>query len=91
MLVFAALLVATTAAPAWAQTAPAQTIWRLLDYIAVDYPGAVNDAPDRHRARIDLLGPSPTIQSVLAQLAAIAAISLGIWYNRRKASSASVS
>lgn len=31
------------AAPATAQTAPAQTIWRLLDYIAVDYPEAVAD------------------------------------------------
>lgn len=31
------------AAPASAQTAPAQTVWRLLDYIAVDYPEAVAD------------------------------------------------
>lgn len=29
--------------PAHAQTAPAQTIWRLLDYIAVDYREAVRD------------------------------------------------
>lgn len=28
---------------AFGQTAPAQTIWRLLDYIAVDYAGAVAD------------------------------------------------
>lgn len=31
------------ASPASAQTAPAQTIWRLLDYIAVDYPEAVEN------------------------------------------------
>ncbi|MDH2135099.1 cytochrome c/FTR1 family iron permease [Sphingobium yanoikuyae] len=31
------------AGPALAQTAPAQTAWRLLDYIAVDYPEAVAD------------------------------------------------
>lgn len=31
----------TLAVPTRAQTAPAQTIWRLLDYIAVDYAGAV--------------------------------------------------
>ena len=37
------LATALAAGPAAAQTAPAQTIWRLLDYIAVDYPGAVDD------------------------------------------------
>ena len=37
------LLVCSTATFAQAQTAPAQTIWRLLDYIAVDYAGAVSD------------------------------------------------
>ena len=41
-LVFAFLLLGTAASPAWAQTAPAQTIWRLLDYIAVGY--AVGEA-----------------------------------------------
>src|SRR3546814_6961778 len=35
------VLAATT--PALAQPAPAQTIWRLLDYIAVDYAGAVSE------------------------------------------------
>lgn len=35
------LICGFSTAPALAQTAPAQTIWRLLDYIAVDYPGAV--------------------------------------------------
>ena len=41
------------ALPARAQTAPAQTtqtIWRLLDYIAVDYPGAVRGGQVVHPA-----------------------------------------
>ncbi|ODP37478.1 iron permease [Sphingomonas turrisvirgatae] len=37
------LAIMCLAAPASAQTAPAQTIWRLLDYIAVDYPEAIAD------------------------------------------------
>ncbi len=40
-LVLLVLLALAPAVPAHAQTAPAQTIWRLLDYIAVDYSGAV--------------------------------------------------
>lgn len=36
------LLACMIAAPARAETAPAQTIWRLLDYIAVDYSAAVS-------------------------------------------------
>lgn len=36
------LLACGTAIPAGAHTAPAQTIWRLLDYISVDYAGAVS-------------------------------------------------
>ena len=31
------------AAPAQTAQASAQTIWRLLDYVAVDYPGAIQD------------------------------------------------
>lgn len=44
-LLLAVLLAASlfNIAPASAQTAPAQTIWRLLDYIAVDYREAVKD------------------------------------------------
>ena len=38
---FGALLLIAAAASANAQVAPAQTIWRLLDYMAVDYGGAV--------------------------------------------------
>lgn len=37
-----ALAVLLGAQAAFAETAPAQTIWRLLDYIAVDYAGAVS-------------------------------------------------
>jgi high-affinity iron transporter len=40
LLSFLALL---GAAPAAAQSSDVQTSWRLLDYIAVDYPGAVKD------------------------------------------------
>ena len=38
---FGALLLLVAAASANAQVAPTQTIWRLLDYMAVDYGGAV--------------------------------------------------
>ena len=37
------LFAALIAGPVSAETAPAQTIWRLLDYIAVDYPEAIRD------------------------------------------------
>ena len=40
---FALLLLAFAAAPASSTTASVQTTWRLLDYIAVDYPEAVQD------------------------------------------------
>lgn len=40
---FTLLLLAFAAAPANATTASVQTTWRLLDYIAVDYPEAVED------------------------------------------------
>ncbi len=43
LLAIAALSFMSLATPAVAQTAPAQTAWRLLDYIAVDYPEAVAD------------------------------------------------
>ena len=46
VLLFAVLLLGASpigTGPAHAQTAPAQTIWRLLDYIAVDYREAVRD------------------------------------------------
>jgi high-affinity iron transporter len=40
---FLCLFALLAAAPAAAQQAGVQTSWRLLDYIAVDYPGAVQD------------------------------------------------
>ena len=40
------------AAPAAAQDAEVQTTWRLLDYIAVDYPGAVQGGKIVSEARI---------------------------------------
>ncbi|HEX2762704.1 MAG TPA: FTR1 family protein [Allosphingosinicella sp.] len=40
---FLLCLVAFAATPAAAQQAEVQTSWRLLDYVAVDYPGAVRD------------------------------------------------
>src|SRR5690606_9426213 len=43
LLALVALWLASLAAPAAAQTVPAQTIWRLRDYIAVDYPEAVDN------------------------------------------------
>lgn len=43
LLAVAALSIMSLATPAVAQIAPAQTAWRLLDYIAVDYPEAVAD------------------------------------------------
>jgi high-affinity iron transporter len=39
----AALLGISPAIAQTSQTAPAQTVWRLLDYLAVDYAGAVQD------------------------------------------------
>lgn len=41
--VLVSLLSAFGAPPALAQTTPAQTVWRLLDYVAVDYPEAIKD------------------------------------------------
>lgn len=42
-LAMAVLILISVPAAAQSQTAPAQTIWRLLDYIAVDYAAAVAD------------------------------------------------
>jgi len=41
------------ASPACAETAPAQTIWRLFDYIAVDYPEAVANGEILNQAEFD--------------------------------------
>lgn len=69
--------------PAAAQTAPAQTIWRLLDYIAVDYIQAVEDgkivSPTEYGEMVEfsatahkLIGelPASSAKAALAQRAA---------------------
>lgn len=43
LFLIAALLGTSPAFAQNSQTAPAQTVWRLLDYLAVDYSGAVQD------------------------------------------------
>ncbi len=54
-----------------AGTAPAQTIWRLLDYIAVDYPGAVANGRVVNQAEyVEMEEFSSTIQERIAQLPA---------------------
>src|SRR3954468_21671000 len=66
-------LFAFGATPAAAQQADVQTSWRLLDYLAVDYPGAVRDGrvvsaseskemsefADSVRERLEALPPKP--------------------------------
>src|SRR3546814_9650964 len=37
------LVAALAPAPAWANDTDVQTVWRLLDYVGVDYGGAVAD------------------------------------------------
>ena len=49
----ASLIVLCMATVASAQTAPAQTIWRLLDYIAVDYPEAVENGEIVNQSEYD--------------------------------------
>ncbi|WP_044563069.1 cytochrome c/FTR1 family iron permease [Azospirillum sp. B4] len=75
------------APPAWAETAPAQTIWRLLDYVAVDYPGAVVDGrvvsdseyaeqaefAASARERMEALAPTPALPRLEAQADALKA------------------
>lgn len=67
---FLALLVASmVAAPARAATAPAQTIWRLLDYIAVDYAAAVSQGRVTNAAEYDeMVEFSATVVRRLEQL-----------------------
>lgn len=68
-LAFALLVACSLAAPARAQTAPAQTIWRLLDYIAVDYPGAVSDGRVLNEAEyVEMVEFSASVRLRLAQL-----------------------
>jgi high-affinity iron transporter len=52
---------------------------------ALQEAGLIDVRPVAAVPRIDLLGLSPTVQSVLAQLAMLAAVLFGFWYNRRVA------
>lgn len=57
------------ASPAGAQTAPAQTIWRLLDYIAVDYAGAVSNGRVINEAEyVEMVEFSASVRQRLEQL-----------------------
>lgn len=69
-LALALLLGCVLAAPARAQTAPAQTIWRLLDYIAVDYAGAVSDGRVVNEAEyVEMVEFSASVRQRLDELA----------------------
>jgi high-affinity iron transporter len=78
-----ALTLSLPAAPAAAQAAPVQTAWRLLDYVAVDYGGAVSNgkvaSPSEYaemrefsasvRERIGALPANPAKAQLLASAA----------------------
>lgn len=65
------LLAFAAASPARAQTAPAQTIWQLLDYIAVDYTGAVSSGRVTNDAEYaEMVEFSANVRRRLAQLPA---------------------
>lgn len=75
-LLFTFLMVAfpCLSAPASAQTAPAQTIWRLLDYIAVDYPEAVENGKVVNQAEFDeMVEFSSTASKLIGELPASSA------------------
>ncbi len=62
------------AAPASAETAPAQMIWRLLDYIAVDYPEAVVDGKIVNQTEYDEMKEfSATAKKLIGELPASSA------------------
>lgn len=70
----AALGIMCLAAPASAQTAPAQTIWRLLDYIAVDYPEAVAEGKVVNSTEYDEMKEfSATASKLISELPASSA------------------
>lgn len=56
--------------PARSATAPAQIAWRLLDYIAVDYPGAVQDG--RVISEMEFAEMTEFAQSAAERIAALA-------------------
>ena len=72
VLLLAVMLLGT--APVHAQTAPAQTIWRLLDYIAVDYREAVQDGKVVNDAEyVEMVEFSKSARERIAQLPATGA------------------
>ncbi|MEG8223476.1 FTR1 family protein [Sphingomonas sp. HH69] len=73
-LLLALLIGCTLTVPARAQTAPAQTIWRLLDYIAVDYAGAVSNGRVVNEAEyVEMVEFSASVRQRLADLPPTAA------------------
>ena len=52
---------------------------------ALQEAGLIDVQPLGFVPRIDLLGLTSTVQSVLAQLVMLAAVLFGFWYNRRVA------
>ena len=52
---------------------------------ALQEAGIIDVNPLAGVPRIDWVGLTPTLQSVLAQLAVLAIIVFGFWYNRRAA------
>lgn len=73
-ILFLLLLAVAATTPARAQTAPAQTIWRLLDYIAVDYGAAVTDGRVINDAEYtEMVEFSTNVRQRLAQLPPTAA------------------
>lgn len=68
-LMLALLISVTVASPARAQTAPAQTVWRLLDYIAVDYAGAVANGRVVNEAEyVEMVEFSASVRQRLGEL-----------------------
>jgi len=71
LLVALAVLIGSPANPAFAAGTPAETIWRLLDYIGVDYAGAVQDGRVISTAEYaEMVEFSATVQAQLATLPA---------------------
>ena len=69
MAIGALLLLSGAAASAQSETAPAQTIWRLLDYIAVDYAGAVSQGRVINQLEYDeMVEFSANVEQRLGQL-----------------------
>lgn len=73
-IVFLLLAILCLSTPAVAQTAPVQTIWRLLDYIAVDYPEAVENGKIVNQTEYDEMKEfSATAHRLIGELPASSA------------------